>query len=325
VTVSIFDLAGYLEREKLQVEAALERALEALLPHLEPELHAPARHGVMTGGKRLRPILCVAAWRAVAADDHGHGTDAGAEDGATVDGTSGPETPYAVYDLAVSVELIHAYSLMHDDLPCMDDAELRRGRATPHTLYGEAATARAGLALIPAAGIRAWEGAKGLACDDEVASAIVRDLAEAAGAGGMVGGQALDLLGEGRRLGADELDELHRRKTGALLTASLTIGGRAAGATDDELGALTRYGRAVGLAFQIADDILDATSSAEVLGKNPSDAELDKSTYVGLHGLEAARERAWQLSGHAREALRGAGLTSRALDALADYVVERSR
>ena len=295
-------LDGYLRAEMARVEAALHRALDDLEPDVPAEILDATRHGVLGGGKRLRPILCVAAYTAC-------------------DG----EATEAVYDLAASLELIHAYSLMHDDLPCMDDAELRRGTPTPHTLYGEADTARAGLALIPGAAIRAWEAALALGCDDGIAREIVADLCGAAGAGGMVGGQALDLLGEGQELDVEALNGLHRRKTGALLTASLTLGGRAAGAGTQRLEALAEYGRRVGLAFQIADDILDATSSAEVLGKNPSDADLAKSTYVALYGADEAKRRALELTDGARAALKEAGLTSRALDALADYVVARSR
>lgn len=309
MTASTFDLADYLETEKAAVEESLERALERLLPSLKPDLREPTRHGVMTGGKRLRPILCVAAWRAVTA----------------ADGVRIPDTPDGVYDLGASLEMIHAYSLMHDDLPCMDDAELRRGKPTPHTLYGEADTAVAGLALIPGAALQAWEASLALGCDEATARDIVTDLCGAAGAGGMVGGQALDLLGEGRALDVEELNGLHRRKTGALLTASLTLGGRAAGGSSERLEALAEYGRSVGLAFQIADDILDATSSAEVLGKNPSDADLAKSTYVALYGAAEAKRRALELTDRARGALRGAGLNSEALDALAEYVVARSR
>jgi geranylgeranyl diphosphate synthase, type II len=299
-----FDLGAFLIQERGSIEAALERSLEALLPLFRSEFAAPARHGVLTGGKRLRPILCATAFAAV---------DTGRRRGPPV------------YDLAVSLELIHAYSLMHDDLPCLDDAALRRGKPTPHTLFGERATTVAGVALIPAASIQAVRAAQALGCDDATVREIVSELNAAAGAGGMVGGQVLDVLGEDRVLTAEELDRLHRRKTGALLTASLTIGARAAGASGDQLGAFSTYGRSIGLAFQVADDILDATSSAEDLGKNPSDVGLGKSTYVALYGLEEAERRAVALSEEAREALKGASIHSPALDALAGYVVERKK
>jgi geranylgeranyl pyrophosphate synthase len=231
----------------------------------------------------------------------------------------------AAYDLAASLELIHAYSLMHDDLPCMDDAGLRRGRPTTHVAHGEDATLRGGAALIPAAAIQAWTAARALGCPPSVARRIALTLLDAAGAGGMVGGQWLDLEAEGRTVGPEELDDLHARKTGALLAASLLMGAIAADAPDEVLRALDQYGRAVGLAFQIADDILDATESAETLGKNPSDAMLAKSTYVALHGLEEARRLASDKVHEARVALDRSGLDAPALAALARYVVERRR
>ena len=186
-------------------------------------------------------------------------------------------------------------------------------------------TREAAAALIPLAAVQAWESALSLGCDGDVAKEIVRVLAAAAGSGGMVGGQFLDLEGEGRALSAQELDTLHRMKTGALLTAPLVMGGLAAGADARTLQALGSYGRAVGLAFQIADDILDATSSTEDLGKNPSDSELDKSTYVRIHGLEVARERAREQVDEAVEALARGGISSHSLVALARFIVTRDR
>lgn len=298
----VFNLDRFLVGELVSVEAALERALESLVPHLRAELAGPVRHAVLTGGKRLRPILCAAAYSAV-----------------------GGEPSSGVYDLAVSLELIHAYSLMHDDLPCMDDAELRRGKATPHTLFGERHTTLAGLALIPAASLQAHRSATMLGCPDTAVREIVSELNRASGAGGMVGGQLLDLLGEQSTLTAEELDALHRLKTGALLMASLVMGGLAAAASRGQLQALRAYGRAIGLAFQVTDDLLDSTSSAEELGKNPSDLVLGKSTYVSLYGAEEAERRATALSEEARGALLGASIESAALFSLAVYVVERGR
>ena len=296
------DLEALLRDERTEVERALERVCEWLGDELPDELFQPARHAVLSGGKRLRPVLCVVAYRACG-------------------GGTGP----AIYDLGAAIELIHAYSLMHDDLPCMDDADLRRGQPTPHTLFGEQATARAGLALIPAASLWALRASNTLGADEAVSRRIVMQLNRAAGAGGMVGGQALDLLGEGRRLDADELDRLHRMKTGALLTASLVIGGIAARASDTTLAGLESFGRGIGLAFQVTDDILDATEVAADLGKHPSDDVLDKSTYVSLYGLEEAMKRARVHAQEATEALRRAGLDAPALIALASYVVERRK
>jgi geranylgeranyl pyrophosphate synthase len=300
------ELNAYLADEGARVEEALERAVAAIpsrLPVEAPVLEA-IRHGVTGGGKRLRPILCATAWRAA---------------GGVVD------APDAVYDLAAALEMIHAYSLMHDDLPCMDDAELRRGRPTTHRVHGEAVTMRAGALLIPAATLQALAACRALGTDEETARAAARALLEGSGGGGMVGGQWLDLLGEGRALEAHDLDELHGRKTGALLTASLSVGAVAAGAPAHVRAALERYGRAIGLAFQIADDILDATASAEALGKNPSDAALDKSTYVSLYGLDEARRRAREQVEEAVDALRSASVGSPALEALARFVVARRK
>ena len=296
------DLEAFLRDERAEVERALVRACEWLGDELSDGLFQPTRHAVLSGGKRLRPVLCVVAYRACG-------------------GGTGP----AIYDLGAAIELIHAYSLMHDDLPCMDDADLRRGQPTPHTLFGEEATARAGLALIPAASLWALRASYALGADDAVARQIVSQLNRAAGAGGMVGGQALDLLGEGRRLDSNELDRLHRMKTGALLTASLVIGGLAAGASDTTLAGLESFGRGIGLAFQVTDDILDATEVAADLGKHPSDDLLEKSTYVSLHGLEEATKRARTHAGEATQALRSAGVDAPALIALASYVVERRK
>lgn len=298
-----FRLDEFLEAEAVHVESALERALDPTPELLPGDVAAAVAHGVLSGGKRLRPILLAAAYRAC--------------------GGSAPVD--AIYDLGASVELIHAYSLMHDDLPCMDDAELRRGRPTTHRMHGEAVTMRGGVAMIPLAALHARESARRLGRSEAEATAIAMDLLGAAGAGGMVGGQGLDLLGEGRALDAAELDRLHRHKTGALLTAALTMGAAAAGAGPRVRAAMQEYGEAVGLAFQVADDILDATATAEELGKRPSDAELDKSTYVSLFGLDEARKRGRALVDTAREALRAADVRSRPLEALAEYIMDRRK
>lgn len=300
-TAGFEDLTSYLALRREQVEKALERAVVHWEGHVAPSEAAAIRHGVTSGGKRLRPILCVAAFEAC-----------------------GGEIDRRVYDLGASVEMIHAYSLMHDDLPCMDDGALRRGRATTHVVHGEDVTIRAGAAMIPAAALQALQASRALGCDEDRARRVALTLMEAAGGGGMVGGQWLDLLGEGRALEADELDDLHRRKTGALMAASLVIGGLAAGAPARVEQALREYGHAVGLAFQIADDILDATQSAETLGKNPSDLALDKSTYVALHGLGEARVRAGAEVETAVAALARIDFEAPVLGALARHVVERT-
>lgn len=297
------DLPAYLTARAARVERALERAVLRAREALPGDLAAAVAHGVLSGGKRVRPILCQAAYVACAGDDTGDALD----------------------DLAVSLELIHAYSLMHDDLPSMDDAELRRGRPTTWRVHGAEITGRAGAALIPLAAEQALEGAARLGLPEATGRELARVLLEAAGPAGMVGGQALDLLGEGRRLGGDELDELHRRKTGALLAAAPRMGGLAAGASPETRDALAAYGRAIGLAFQIADDLLDATATAAELGKNPSDADLDKSTYVALYGLDEARRRGEDQVAAALEALDRAGLGAPPLRALARYILDRRR
>ncbi|MGD2070694.1 MAG: polyprenyl synthetase family protein [Gemmatimonadota bacterium] len=298
-----FDLRTYLDGERARVEEALERALERWRGALPPPVRDAVRYGVLGGGKRLRPILCVTAYR--------------------VCGGTGPDV--RAHELGASLELVHAYSLMHDDLPCMDDAELRRGRATTHRVHGEWAATRGGAALIPMAVATAFEAARGLGCPPDRARAVARLLCGAAGAGGMVGGQALDLLAEGTRPGEEALERLHGLKTGALLAASLSMGALAADAQEEVRRGLDAYGRAIGLAFQIADDILDATATAGELGKNPSDRVHDKSTYVAMHGLDGARTRARTKVQEARSALDRTGVDAPALHALARYVVERRR
>lgn len=298
-----FDLRAWLEEERTAAERALARAVDGARRELPAGVGEALAHGVMGGGKRVRPLLCAAAYRACGGR--------GAED--------------RVYDLAVSLELVHAYSLMHDDLPCMDDAELRRGRSTTHRVHGVEATIRAGAALIPWAVLWAFRGARRLGRSEDTARAVARELARAAGAGGMVGGQFLDLRGEGRALDGAELDRLHRLKTGALLRASLRMGARAADAPPPLRRALDGYGTAVGLAFQIIDDVLDATASADELGKIPSDGLLEKSTYVSLYGLGEARRRGEAQVARAVAFLDGEGIDAPALRALARYVTERRR
>ncbi|MBI4539073.1 MAG: polyprenyl synthetase family protein [Gemmatimonadetes bacterium] len=297
-----FDLEAFLRRERSLAGAAVRRAVDRLGEALPDCLVRAVEHSTSAPGKLLRPILCAAAYRAAG----GHGD--------------------AVYDLGAAIELVHAYSLMHDDLPCMDDAELRRGRPVAHSVFGEKTVMVAAAALIPAAALQAWQAALRLGCGQAAARRMVRELAVAAGAGGMVGGQVLDLGLEGEPRDSAELDALHARKTGALLAAALRIGGIAAGAGAATIAALDAYGRNVGLAFQVVDDILDVTASAHALGKRPlKDAALGKATYASVHGVEEARWRAEALARAAADALGKAGIHAPALAALADYVVDRDR
>ncbi len=226
--------------------------------------------------------------------------------------------------LGAAVEVVHAYSLVHDDLPCMDDDDMRRGRPTVHRAFGVPAATAAGLAMVPLAARAVTDAAQALGLDDVQTGAIVRELMRASGAGGMIGGQLLDLEGEGAPLTLAQLERVHRMKTGALISASVQIGGLAALASAEILAAFERYGSAVGLAFQIADDVLDVTATTDELGKTAGrDAALKKSTYPALMGLAEARARADKLCEHACSALREAGIQSPQLEALARFVVDR--
>ena len=280
---------------------AVEQALRDWVPADAPAgLGEAMRYGVLDGGKRLRPLLVLASCVAVR----------GARE--------------AALRAAVAVELIHAYSLVHDDMPCMDNDVLRRGKPTVHVQFGEAQALLAGDALQAFA-------FELLTPDDERISAAVqahlcRQLAHAAGSAGMAGGQAIDLASVGLSLTEDQLRQMHRLKTGALLEGSVMMGATCAGAQATARAALQNYGAAVGLAFQVVDDILDVTADSVTLGKTAGkDAASDKPTYVSLLGLERAQQYASQLLEQAHAALADSGLPDvRALAALADMVVRRS-
>jgi geranylgeranyl diphosphate synthase type II len=286
-----------LAADRAAVDAALDR-LAADLP--EGILGAAMQYSLLGGGKRLRPLLVLAAYRAC-----GGVGDASA--------------------LAAAVEVVHAYSLVHDDLPCMDDDDMRRGRATTHRVYGVPIALAAGVAMVPLAARVALRAAAELGLPAPATGDIVRELMRASGAGGMVGGQFLDLTGEGRTLSLEALEEVHRAKTGALIAASVVIGAIAAGAPTSQRDALRGYGERIGLAFQIADDVLDATGTTAQLGKTAGrDAVLGKSTFPALLGVGGAIARARALAGEACASLRAAGLLTPALERLAYFVVERS-
>lgn len=293
---------AFLTHERARVNAALAAVAERIVADAPAWLREPMRYALATPGKRIRPILCVSAWRAV----H-HGV-----------------APDAVYRLACAVEVVHTYSLVHDDLPSMDDDALRRGRPTVHTAFGVHRAMLAGAALIPAAAQVLDAAARELGLDAGTRRALVGGLCRAGGADGMVGGQLMDLDGEGRPLDADALEGIHRRKTGALLAAALRLGGIAAGASDAALAALDEYGQDLGLAFQIVDDVLDVTGSDAQLGKTPGkDESAGKTTYPALFGLDGARARAEGYVGAAVAALRAGGIESEELEGLARYVLER--
>jgi geranylgeranyl pyrophosphate synthase len=288
-----------LAADRAAVDAALADICETRLGALPQDVASAVRYALLSEGKRLRPVLAIAAYRAC---------------GGTSD----------VAALAASIEIVHAYSLVHDDLPCMDDDDVRRGRPTTHRVHGVAVAMAAGVAMVPLAARCALDAGRARGLRLDVCGAIARELMRASGAGGMVGGQLLDLDGEGLSLDLEALERIHRAKTGALISASVRIGGIAAGADKVATRALTEYGDALGLAFQIADDVLDATSTTAELGKTAGrDAVLGKSTYPALLGVDGAVARASQLADQGCGALERAGLLTPALEGLARYTVAR--
>ena len=282
--------------------ATVERALEAWVPADTPAaLGVAMRYGVLDGGKRLRPLLVLAACEAVAG--------------------SGP----AALRAAVAVELIHAYSLVHDDMPCMDNDVLRRGKPTVHVKYGEAQAMLAGDAM-QALAFEVLTPDEEAAMPPALQARLCGLLARSAGHAGMAGGQAIDLASIGRALDEDALRDMHRRKTGALLQASVQMGAACGPCSAQAWQALGDYGAAIGLAFQVVDDILDVTQASETLGKTAGkDQDHNKPTYVSLLGLQAARQHAEELRQQAHAALGRSGLGAAAgwLAVLADKVVER--
>ena len=283
-------------RRSIDVELSRVASTELRIPERRRE----AIDYSLTGeGKRLRGLLLLAAYDAV---------------GGTGDASA----------LAAAVEIVHAYSLVHDDLPCMDNDSIRRGRPTTHRAFSVQLATVAGVAMVPLAVLQTVEGARRLGLDDLRVRRLVERLMRASGASGMVGGQLLDLHGEGGALSLTELEHMHGAKTGALIAAALTMGGIAGGATEEGVSALEAAGEALGLAFQIADDVLDATESSERLGKTAgADAALAKSTYASAIGVGAARERSEALVRNAMHRLEAAGLRTPLLDDLAHFVSAR--
>jgi geranylgeranyl pyrophosphate synthase len=258
-------------------------------------------YALRTPGKRVRAALLLASYKAV-----------------------GGDSP-AIAGVAAAVETVHTYSLVHDDLPCMDNDDLRRGRPTTHRVFDVATATLAGYLLVPVAARILAASAGQLRLPTQTLGRMAEELFDAGGIEGMVGGQWLDLEAERRRLPLSELIEVHRGKTGALIRAACTLGGMAGRAASLRLQALTAYGEDVGLAFQIADDVLDATGTSEELGKPAGrDAQLAKSTYVGLLGIEGARAEAQLLAERAVAHLEAAGVPSGALAALAGYIARRT-
>ncbi|NBD20616.1 polyprenyl synthetase family protein [Aquabacterium fontiphilum] len=292
--------------------AEVETALDAWVPAAAPAgLGDAMRYGVLDGGKRLRALLVQAAAEAVGA----RATPAGRE---------------AALRAACAVELIHAYSLVHDDMPCMDNDVLRRGKPTVHVAFGEAQAMLAGDAMQALAfEVLTPDEGEGAGVSPVLQARLVRLLARASGQAGMAGGQAIDLASVGQALNEATLRDMHQRKTGALLRASVQMGAACGGGAPEGAiwQALTAYGHAMGLAFQIVDDVLDETQASDKLGKTAGkDADANKPTYVALLGLDGARREAARLLGEALAALDRSGLPPTAttwLRALAERIVHR--
>ncbi len=310
-------LVAFLEHIRIRIDEALERHLPK--PPACPAILSEAmRYSLFAGGKRLRPTLTLAAADAVERNRVAQGAVQ----------VFGPAIELAM-PVACAIEMIHTYSLIHDDLPAMDNDTLRRGRPTLHVVYGD------GIAVLAGDGLQAEAFAllaRAPAGDQPVLVArklsIVRTIAEAAGPTGMVGGQAIDVRAVGSRqahsLDADGLRTMHARKTGAMIRASAVAGAIIAGADEGIIATVDRYGAEIGLAFQIVDDILDVEGSAQQLGKTAgTDAAASKPTYAALFGVERSRAMAAECTTRAREVLADAGLAEGHLSAIADWVVTR--
>jgi geranylgeranyl diphosphate synthase type II len=293
-----FDLKQYLEARLAQVDQALERVLPPL-DTAPPTLHKAMRYSVQAGGKRLRPILVIAGAEAVGG-------------GAA-----------QVMETACALELIHTYSLIHDDLPAMDNDDFRRGNPTNHKVFGEAIAILAGDALLTLAfKLIALNGAR--TGDARIIAQLVTDIADAAGTDGMVGGQVVDIESEGKPFTAETLDYIHSHKTAALIRASLCAGALIAGGSAAQIAAIRASGEALGLAFQIVDDILDVEGSTEQLGKTAGkDQQQQKATYPAYHGLDASRAKARVLIDDAKHALTPLGARAEPIRALADFIIDR--
>src|SRR5882724_6771590 len=293
-----FDLPGYLAASTAAVNGALDRFLPP--PTAKPAtIHQAMRYSLFAGGKRMRPALCLAAASACGGGDA------------------------AAMPLACAVECIHTYSLIHDDLPAMDNDDYRRGKLTNHKVFGEGVAVLAGDALLT----QAFEIAAQCAGWPRYSpQKIILEIARAAGSLQLIAGQVADLEAEGKKISAAELGYIHERKTSALLSCSVRLGGMSANCTPAQLSALAEFGRDVGLAFQIIDDILDVTQTSEQLGKTAGkDTAAQKATYPSIVGLEKSRKIARELTDHAFGALRIFRAKAQALEALATHLLHRDR
>ena len=294
-----FDLSAYMSTRKGWVEEALKGVFKDDSSVPRPLFEAMS-YSLSAGGKRLRPILMMAAYE--------------------VSGKSGKE----ILPFACAMEMVHTYSLIHDDLPAMDDDDLRRGKPTCHKVFGDAIAVLAGDGLLT-------EAFHVLSEEDEewpasVRLAVIHEFAEAAGVYGMVGGQAMDILSEHKEVDLETVRFIHTRKTGAIIRASVRVGALLAGADDVSLGALTRYGERIGMAFQIVDDVLDVEGDTELLGKaTGADGKLEKATYPHVVGLSASKDQAKQLIDSAISSLEPFGNKAAPLRGIADLVLKRNR
>jgi len=294
------DLKLYLKEQCARVDEALDRFLPKVteLPH---SVHTAMRYSVFAGGKRVRPILLLAACEAV-----------------------GGDTRCAI-PAACAMEMIHTYSLIHDDLPAMDDDDFRRGNPTNHKVFGEAIAILAGDALLTEAFKLTSDIRFAGGCNPSGLLAVIHEIASSAGSGGMVGGQVVDMESEGRHdIDLPTVQYIHTHKTGALIKASVVSGALLGGASGEKLAAVTRYGEAAGLAFQIADDILDIEGTTEEIGKDAgSDQARGKATYPAVIGLSAAREEALAMMDEALRALDIFDTEADPLREIARYIVQR--
>jgi geranylgeranyl diphosphate synthase type II len=290
------NLREYLAQQQQLVDSELDRLVppETTAPET---IHRAMRYSLFAGGKRIRPILCIEAARTITSECSG------------------------ILPTACSLELIHTYSLIHDDLPALDNDDYRRGKLTNHKVFGDAMAILAGDSLLTLA----FQVLAQLEAPDSTKTRLIAELAVAAGTvGGMIGGQVADLEGEGKPPGAELLETIHRAKTGALLRASLRMGATAAGASETQYDALSCYGEHVGLAFQIVDDILDVEESSEALGKTAGkDAAQHKITFPAVYGLEASRRMAQEECERAHAVLAPFGDRAQRLNELADLIVHR--
>ena len=286
-----------LQQGQQLTDAALDRLIPLETQH-PVSIHKAMRHSVFAGGKRLRPSLCMQAGRMIAGS-----------------------LPEGIEDLGAAVEMLHTYSLIHDDLPALDNDDLRRGRPTCHKAFGEATAILAGDALQT----QAYEVLAQLKCPAEARVRIIEEIARGTGTvDGMIGGQVVDLEAEHTRPTPEMLEYIHRSKTAALITASLVSGGLYAGAKEKEVARLRAFGLAIGLAFQIVDDILDVTQTSEQLGKTAGkDTASEKATYPALFGIETSQQKADELVESAFAELKEFGERGENLKELARFLVER--